>query len=230
MAFAESLPLDIAHEPVVAARRLGGSRGTGTDLGCTRGDRFGVVSELAPSRGGREAAVGRHARHVRHTQGVDEADFQRAAAERRSRQQAELRRLRATRPVRDPFADRPWDRPAARDWHARVTGRLCTPATTVTSRHERHEYPAGIEFTLVMSDRVGAVPVLDMWSTQAASVHDVELFTVDSVEVLEVLEVLKVLEVLEVLEEIVPRPGDTDFRLVTDEMRAQPRDHAKEQE
>jgi hypothetical protein len=194
-----------------------GGRGTGTDLGCTCGDRFGVVSELAPSRGGREAAVERHARHVRHTQGVDEADFQRAAAERRDRQQAQLRRLRATRPVRDPFADRPWDKPAARDWHAWVTGRLRTPATTVTSRHERHEYPAGAEFTLVMSGKAGAVPVLDVWSTQETSVLDVELFTVDSVEV------------LEVLQEIVPWPDDPDFRLVTDEMRAPPHAHAQQQ-
>ena len=216
VAFAELLPLEITHEPVVSSRRLRGGRRTGTELACTCGDRFDVVSDLAPSRGGRESAVERHAVHVRHVQGVDEEEFQHTLAERRSREQQELQRLRESQPVHDPWANRPWERPAEQDWCVRVTGRLRTAASAGTARSERRQYPAGSELTLVMKGRAGAVPVLESWSTEEdSSVDDVDFY-------------VHVGQVLAVLEETLPWPGRPGLRLVTDEMRAETRDEAKE--
>lgn len=216
VAFAEALRLEIAHEPVVSPRRLSGGRRTGTELACTCGDRFGVVSQLAPSRGGREAATEHHAVHARHVQGIDEVEFQRRLTQRRSRQQEELWRLRESRPEPDPWADRPWERPARQDWRVRVTGRLRTAATAGTVRRGLRHYPAGSELTLVMSGRAGTVPVLDSWDTEEDSALDVVSFVVE------------VVQVLAVLEETSPWPDRPDLRLVPEEMLAEASGQVKE--
>lgn len=65
LAFAEALPLVIVHEPIIAPQPLRGARRNGTHLACTCGDRFGIVSNEAPSRGGRATAVTRHQAHLR---------------------------------------------------------------------------------------------------------------------------------------------------------------------
>lgn len=52
------------HRPIISPRRPRGSNRNGTALACTCGEQFGVVTNEAPSGGGRKIAQERHARHV----------------------------------------------------------------------------------------------------------------------------------------------------------------------